>query len=184
MKQLKIFIAIAFTSLLYACVQVESAPASSPLAVSSVRDLPTNYAQGSSFVLQPRFLKKYSLSESEQQKLYQQYGQAIVSVFEQAGYQHAKSQTPDFVIGYGIALSSDFSDDNISKLFGVSPGLADNNAAVKGSFLIYVEDAETKQRVWRGAVQGFTQNEFTQEQREQRIANVIDMVISQFFKSS
>ena len=36
-------------------------------------------------------------------------------------------------------------------------------------------------RVWRGAVQGFVQEDYSLAQREKRINNVVTMVLAQFF---
>jgi len=51
----------------------------------------------------------------------------------------------------------------------------------KGSFLIYIEDAITGQRVWRGIAQGFVHNKLTPEQRRQRTATVVANVMTQFY---
>ena len=79
-------------------------------------------------------------------------------------------------------LSKDLSDENISEKFGVTPGLSENAKLEKGSFLMYVEDANSKQRVWRGAVQGFVQENFSSAERKERTEDVVKMILAQFFK--
>ena len=88
----------------------------------------------------------------------------------------------DFYVGFGVALSKDLSDKNISDKFGVTPGLSENALFEKGSFLIYVEDAKSNQRVWRGAVQGFVQENFNSAERKERTEAVVKMILLQFFK--
>jgi hypothetical protein len=172
---------------LSACVQV--APASNQninkLAISSVRDLPNAYVKGSLFSLSPRYVKETSLKESQTQGIYQLYTNIIVNDLQNNGFELAQdNQQSAFHVGFGIALSNDLSDEKINEKFGVSPGLPETENMKKGSFLIYIEDANTGQRVWRGIAQGFAHEDSTLEQRTQRAAIIVASVIKQFYQSN
>ncbi len=168
-----------------ACVQVPNTPKTnkSQLAVSSVRDVPTSYQQGSTFALSPKYLEKVSLNPEQQENAYQMYGDAIINSLQAQGYQVATgSDTPDFLVGYGVALSEDLSDERINEIFGVTPGLHNAHAISKGSFLVYIKDVSSDQKVWRGAVQGFVQDELSAEQRLVKAKTIVNSVLIQFYK--
>lgn len=180
MFKLAVIVLVASTT--FGCVQVpyQNENSHTQLSISSVRDLPTVYAKGSTFSVLPTHAKKQSLSAKQLQAFYQLYANKIIENLEAQGYQYVASGQTDFEVGYLVALEQDLSDDTINEKFGVSPGLHVTDNLEKGSFLIYIEDKESLQRIWRGAVQGFVQEEFTPVEREQRVVNVINMVLSQF----
>jgi len=166
-----------------ACVQVpvETNSKANQLAISSVRDLPLTYPQGSLFSLSPKYVKETSLKAKQTQKIYHLYTNAIVSNLQYNGFETVLTgQQADFYVGFGIALSSDFSDGKINEKFGITPGLPEQPDLEKGSFLIYIEDAATGQRVWRGIAQGFAHEKLTAEQRQQRISVIVASVMKQF----
>ena len=171
--------------ILSACVQVVQAPLErgSALAVSSVWDIPTKYPPGSTFSLSPKYVDDASLTAEQIKAIYQVYAKAIVEKFSEQNYRFTENNHgADFYIGFAIALSDDLSDKTISDKFGVTPGLQAQDELKKGSFLMYVEDANSRQRVWRGAVQGFVQEDYNSTERKQRVDTIVMMVLSQFFK--
>jgi len=170
---------------LSACVQVVQAPAAhgASLAVSSVWDTPTKYPKGSTFSLSPKYVDDTSLKPEQMEVIYQIYAKAIADTFSDHGYYLANNNhEADLYISFAIALSDDLSDKTISEKFGVTPGLQSKDTLQKGSFLMYVEDGSSRQRVWRGAVQGFVQEDYNLIERKQRVDKVVTMVLSQFFK--
>jgi hypothetical protein len=183
----KSILILSLFSLLFlsACVQVikPSAKKASQLALSSVWDLPIKYPVGSTFSLSPKYIKDASLNSEEIDVIYQLYANAISKGFTQRGYRVVDNNTPvDFYVGFGLALSKDLSDKKISNKFGITPGLSKNTKLEKGSFLMYVEDADSNQRVWRGAVQGFVQENFSSAERTERTESIVEMILVQFFK--
>jgi len=172
--------------ILTACVQVVQDPdeRGSALAVSSVWDVPTKYPAGSTFSLSPKYVKGTSLKPEQIKAIYQLYAEAIVDKFSSYDYHFTENTNDaDFSIGFAIALSEDLSDKMISEKFGVTPGLQIKEYMKKGSFLMYVEDVRRTQRIWRGAVQGFVQEDFSSAERKQRTDNIVQMVLSQYFNS-
>jgi len=178
---------VLITLTLSACVQVtpESKQNNNQLAISSVRDLPFNYPQKSLFSLSPKYVKETSLKAKQTQAVYHLYTNAIVNDLQQNGFVIAqKGQQTAFHVGFGVALSNDLSDEKINEKFGVSPGLPEKNDLNKGSFLIYIEDAITGKRVWRGIAQGFALEGITIEQRQQRTAVIVASVMKQFYQTN
>ena len=168
-----------------ACVQVPVTTNSkaNQLAITSVRDLPLTYPQGSLFSLSPKYVKEASLKGGQIQAIYRLYTNVIINELHNNGFSSAATvQQADFYVGFGIALSEDFSDDKLSEKFGITPGLPEQSDLKKGSFLIYIEDAATGQRVWRGIAQGFANEKLTAEQRQQRTTAIVASVMKQFYQ--
>ncbi|WP_258872169.1 DUF4136 domain-containing protein [Thalassotalea euphylliae] len=156
----------------------------SQLAISSVRDMPISYAKGAKFSLSPKFINA-SFSQAEQASIYESYSKAVNQALLAAGYQPSNNQPSnnqqaEFTVVFGLALQQDLPDSKISEEFGVLPGLSSAERLEKGSFLIYIEDNITNQRIWRGAVQGFVHQDFSPAQREQRAVTVVNSVLSSF----
>jgi hypothetical protein len=184
MTRLNILLTFVFLTTITACVQVteEYSLKKSQLAVSSVRDLPITYASGSKFALSPKYLKDNSLKTAKTKSVYKKYADEIISNLTKHQFQLAKEdEKVDFYVGFGLALSDDLSDADINKKFGVSPGLNADQDYIKGSFLIYVDDATTNQRIWRGAAQGFVHEEFSKDERKERAKKVVNMLLSQYY---
>lgn len=183
-KNISLFVVLLSSLVIMGCVQVtpEYKPNNNQLAISSVRDLPISYPKGSLFSLSPKYVKETSLKAEQTQAIYQLYSMAIVNNLTTNGYINVQAmQKPAFYVGFGIALSDDLSDEKISDKFGVTPGLPEKSDLNKGSFLIYIEDAVTGQRVWRGIAQGFANAKLTTEQRQERATTIVANVMTQFY---
>lgn len=70
----------------------------------------------------------------------------------------------------------------MNEVFGVMPGLQENEGLQKGSFVIYVQDLSTGQRIWRGVAQGFAREHMSEQQRQERAQKTVDTVLAQFYK--
>jgi hypothetical protein len=185
MNRLTLLLTSFLLALLSACVQtIEPADTRhAQLAISSVRDMQIRYPQGSGFALSPKHLQEVSLKPKQVQKIYQLYSDAIVRYMQNQGYYYMPHNSQaKFHVEFAIALSDDLNDQVISDKFGVTPGLQEKDNLEKGSFLIAIKDAEIEQRVWRGAVQGFIQEDYTSAEREGRAGSIVEMVLAQFFK--
>ncbi|TPH15090.1 DUF4136 domain-containing protein [Litorilituus lipolyticus] len=185
-KLFKLCLAIVSVSLI-GCVQVEpEAPSKqSNLAISSVRDLPVSYPQGSVFSLDPKYVEETSLKAEQTQNIYKQYSDAIIQELEKNGFRYnSTTKAAAFHVGFGIALASDLSDETINEKFGVTPGLPASEGLDKGSFLIYIEDTQMMKKVWRGAVQGFAHKELDASERKTRTEHIVHMVMKQFYATN
>lgn len=150
------------------------------LAISSVWDIPTSFPTGSTFLLSPKYIDDASLNAQQQKNIYQLYANAISMSLEERGFIETP-ENADFHVGFAVALANDLNDKTIEERFGVTPGLHESNELEKGSFLIYVENADTRQRVWRGTAQGFIQEGYSKVERKARTFKVVNMLLSQFY---
>ncbi|PKI14085.1 DUF4136 domain-containing protein [Colwellia sp. 12G3] len=183
-KNISLAIALFSSLFVSACVTVpqETQVNKNQLAISSVRDIPISYSQGSQFSLAPKYVAETSLKAEQTQAIYKLYADAIVADLNNHGFKNtAEVKDSVFYVGFGIALASDLSDETINAEFGITPGLPSNNALKKGSFLIYIEDASTGKKVWRGAAQGFAHENNSEEERAQRTASIVSRVMFQFY---
>jgi hypothetical protein len=170
-----------------ACVTVpqEKSVNKNQLAISSVRDIPISYPQGSLFSLAPKYVKETSLKPEQTQTAYQFYANAIIADLNSHGFENTDDASSSvFHVGFGIALASDLSDQTINDKFGITPGLPGNDELRKGSFLIYIEDALTGKKVWRGVVQGFAHEDMNEIEREQRTTAIVNRVMKQFYATN
>jgi len=185
-KIISLALALVASLLIFGCVQVpqEQINTRNNLALSSVRDMPVTYMQGSQFSLSPKYVKETSLKEEQTQLVYKSYAKAIITNLNENGFSHSDSEKSDFFVGFGIALANDLSEQTINDKFGVSPGLSNNEGLEKGSFLIYIEDAQTGKKVWRGTAQGFVHKELNAKQRQQRTSDIVNKVMKQFYATN
>jgi len=183
-KKITLAIALLSGTFVTACVTVPQEPAvnKNQLAISSVRDIPISYSQGSQFSLAPKYVEETSLKAKQTQVIYKLYADAIIMDLNSHGFKNTgDAKNSAFHVGFGIALASDLSDQTISDKFGVTPGLPSNDELKKGSFLIYIEDALTGKKVWRGAAQGFAHENIAEAERVQRVEKIVSRVMKQFY---
>lgn len=179
-----LFVLVIF--ILAGCVQMplNSDSRISNLAVTSVWDEPTKFSAGSTYSLSPQHLDNASSKTGDIKKAYLRYAEGIKQNFSYYGYQEVpNADAAEFHVRFILALSDDLDDKTISEKFGITPGLQESQGLNKGSILIAVIDANTGQRVWHGAIQGFVQEEATELERDKRRTYVINMVLAQFHKS-
>lgn len=186
-KNITVAIALFSSLFISACVTVQVQPQvnKNQLAISSVRDIPISYSPGSQFSLAPKYVEETSLKPEQTQAVYQLYANAIIADLNSHGFKNtADSSNSAFHVGFGVALASDLSDKTINDEFGITPGLPGNDDLKKGSFLIYIEDARTGKKVWRGAVQGFAHEDANEAEREHRTAAIVSRVMKQFYATN
>lgn len=183
-KKLIWVVAFLSTSLL-GCVQVTPVDESrsQQLAVSSVQDYPFEYKVGDRFNVVPRHAPQFEQFDVAKRRnlntFYKLYEKAIIKELKSKGFVHSSSPRTDFSVGYGLALGKDFTDEQLSEKFGVVPGLNEIDDLEKGSFIIYIEDSAMEKRVWRGAVQGFVQDGYSEEEQNERVTMVVNMILRQ-----
>jgi len=169
------------------CVQVpqEVNKSQNQIAVTSVRGSSITYPQGSLFSLSPKYVKETSLKAEQTQVIYRFYTSAIIDNLESHSFKSINTAVGTvFHVNFGIALSNDLTDAEMNKQFGVTPGLPEQNDLTKGSFLISIEDSATGVKVWRGVVQGFAHEDLAREERKQRVAAIVNQVLTQFYISN
>jgi hypothetical protein len=184
---ISLVVTLAASLLVSACVTVPQAPQKNKnqLAISSVRDIPVSYSQGSLFSLAPKHVKETSLKAEQTQAVYSLYASVIVADLKQHGFKNTNDYSNTaFNVGFGVALASDLSDKTLNEQFGLTPGLPGNEDFKKGSVLIYIEDTSTGKKVWRGIAQGFAHEELNDAEKEQRAAMVVSRIMKQFYATN
>jgi uncharacterized protein DUF4136 len=183
MNKKLIWLAVVLSITFFGCVQIPSVheTRAEQLAVSSVQDVPIEYEKGALFNVEPRYIEQFEQLEITKQSglttFYSHYEKAIIHELEAKGYVYTNDLNADFSVKYGLALGEDFTDDQLSQELGVVPGLNATEGLAKGSFIIYIQDSAMEKRVWRGAVQGFVHDSYSEEERIERVTKVVSMVL-------
>jgi hypothetical protein len=186
-KNISLAIALFSSVIISACVAVpqEQQLNKNQVAISSVRDIPISYSPGSQFSLAPKYVKENSLKPEQTQAIYKLYADAIIADLNEHGFKNTNNNVNSaFHVGFGIALASDLSDKSLSEKFGVAPGLPSHDELLKGSVIIYIEDAQTGKKVWRGAAQGFAHEAQSEDDRVQRTAIIVARIMKQFYATN
>lgn len=179
------FTMIFITSFLFSCVQVEPVKQSAKenIAISSVRDSEKLFPQGSSFSIEQKHAKETSFTPEKMKETYQLYQNTLINNLESNGFAYKNGTAAvDFEVGFGLALSSDVSDESLSSKFGLTPGLAEHNNLNKASFIVFVRDPYTEKMIWRGAVQGFAHDKLSSTERKARVNGIVEQVMTLYYK--
>ena len=110
---------------------------------------------------------------------------AIANTLFEKGYEFRKnSWESDMYIGYVAALESSLNSEDISKIYGINPGLpemsSDLNKYEKGTLIIHVFDTRFEQLLWRGALQAEVKLENDPDARWKRVQNAINVLLRDF----
>lgn len=161
---------------LSACVQVntEIEHAESQLAISSSHDRDLSLNSSSTYAFTP-------LQQGDNGARFPVVTTEIEQFFNSRGYQQVTpEEKPTFYIGYVLEREDELSDEQLTETFGLNPGLPNLPDLEKGTMLIFVLEGESKQFAWRGAAQGFVIDDLTEQEREHRIKQIVQSMLSQF----
>ena len=98
------------------------------------------------------------------------------------------TQNASILVGYVLALESSLSDMDINNLYGLNPGFMDKekennkNKYEKGTIVIDIIEARTNRMIWRGAIQGMAEFGVSDKEREERLSNVVNILLDEFLK--
>lgn len=107
---------------------------------------------------------------------------AMTKAMEAKGY-HLVSidDSPDLLLGFGIALESEMSDAQILDKAGLVPGLStvgvDADKHEKGSVLLALFNPRMAAPAWRVLAQGFTDSEQNRDERQQRVDELVSLML-------
>jgi hypothetical protein len=184
-KIMHAFTMIFITSFLFSCVQVEPGKQSAKenIAISSVRDSEKLFLQGSTFSIEQKHAKETSFTPEKMKEAYKLYQHTLLKNLESNGFVYKAGTTAvDFEVGFGLALSSDVSDESLSGKFGLTPGLAEQNDLNKASFIVFVRDPYSEKMIWRGAVQGFAHGQLSAAKRASRVQTIVNQVMTLYYQ--
>lgn len=170
-------------ALLTACVandQVEVSPARTTMVTTG--DLGFISGKNASFAWHPSLANIVAGERIDSDKAIQNMRVALTQVMESKGYHLVPlDQSPDLLLGFGLALESEMSDKDILKKAGLVPGLStagvDSDQYEKGSVLVAVFTPMQLQPAWRVLAQGFTDFEQSGEERQQRFDALIALML-------
>lgn len=103
---------------------------------------------------------------------------SITKIMQEKGYKLVSiEQDPDFLIGYGLALESQLSDDEIFGKVGMVVGLSiegvDKDRFQKGTALVAIYLPGDDMPKWRVLAQGFTDTNKSKQSRRDNIYAVM-----------
>jgi phage tail protein X len=110
--------------------------------------------------------------------------EAISTTMAEKGYQPAAADMPgDLQVGYIITLDNAGTDSGIADAYDVvqaSINVPNPDPALyeKGTLVIDIIDANTGLTAWRSALQGFASFQTSEEQRRQRIIEMVQRMLS------
>jgi hypothetical protein len=111
---------------------------------------------------------------------------AIEDELRTRGYRKIESGTPDFYVGYEVALDREIDADTVYRGYGIAPYSAWGGDEVYirqydvGTLLINVVRAQPRALVWRGWGQSRLQELKTPAEREARVRDVVSRVLDRF----
>ncbi len=108
---------------------------------------------------------------------------AITQILQEKGYTLVPiDQKPDFLVGYGLALESQLSDEEIFEKVGMVVGLSidgmDKDKFQKGSALVAIYQPNDKDPQWQVLAQGFADTTKTKQSRKDNIYAVMMSMLS------
>lgn len=110
---------------------------------------------------------------------------AIAGQMQMKGLPIAAVGSPsDYYIAYTLATESTIDDETLMKRYNISPGVntASQGANIyeKGTLLIYVIDAISRQTKWQSAVQAGIQYDISEDQRKANIQSIVRTMLRNF----
>jgi len=107
---------------------------------------------------------------------------AMTKAMKAKGYRLVSiDESPDLLLGFGIALEFEMSDAEILKKAGLVPGLStvgvDADKHEKGSVLVALFRPRMAEPAWRVLAQGFTNSERNKDERQHRVDELVSLML-------
>lgn len=115
------------------------------------------------------------------------------------GYEKRSSGTPDFLIGYQVAIGKKLAVSTVNNYYGYGVGAGWHHRGARrygasrvyvseayvyeydqGSLVIDVVDPETQKLIWRGSAQAEVDRSASREKREKRISKAVQKILAGF----
>ncbi|ABV36105.1 conserved hypothetical protein [Shewanella sediminis HAW-EB3] len=174
---------LLLTFMLTACVTVD-VPKSKPTRATMVTTGDLGFLSQSTprFAWHPALARVATEKGVNDDKVVDLMRTAMTKVMEAKGY-HLVSidDSPDLLLGFGIALESEMSDAEILDRAGLVPGLStigvDADKHEKGSVLVALFHPRMAEPAWRVLAQGFTDSEQDKDERQQRVDELVSLML-------
>lgn len=110
---------------------------------------------------------------------------AIMMALKNKGYKFDNSvDDSDLLVSYAAGLETELSDKEVTRRFGMIPGLPGNTASQekfeKGTIIVDIFDKTTNKSVWRGVVQGFANLKLSRAERGKRLERIMRQLLGEF----
>lgn len=180
---MKYLLSFICSILLAGCVtSANNTPISSNLSLLTTGDLSFLTSNTRYFAIHPAISKAYVTDNIDSTKLMSQFETAITEQMVNKGYQQVSyTQSPDVLIGFGIATESQLSDERILSKVGLSAGLitegVDNRKYEKGSVVIALFTPNQQLPKWKALAQGLTEQDRSDDNKQERINKVIQSML-------
>ncbi|MCL1097389.1 DUF4136 domain-containing protein [Shewanella gelidii] len=171
-----------------ACVSANHPSMQDPVARTTMvmsGDIEQVKQLGKRFAWHPAVAKVIADNKLDSQQVIIRTQQYITEIMQQKGYQLAEnSRQADVLIGFGIALESSISDDEILSKAGLVAGLSSNAGTPshfeKGSVFIGFSKPKQTQMIWRVLAQGYTdlseQPQKTSAQYQRLLSRMLNVI--------
>jgi len=131
----------------------------------------------------PEGIKFYTDDRLDNAAIKSSIDQSIFDEFFKYGYDlNLKSNNVDYLLVYTAALSSSLDDSTMLLTYGLLPGteikLGDKEVHEKGSLILLLLDNETRQPVWRAAIQGAVNFDDGNAERHERIKKAVHKMVA------
>ncbi|WP_394147864.1 DUF4136 domain-containing protein [Shewanella atlantica] len=174
---------LLLTFILTACVTVD-VPKSNPTRATMVTSGDLSFLSSNT----PRFawhpsLARVAAEEGVNDKVVDLMRSSMMKVMQSKGY-HLVSvdESPDLLLGFGVALESQMSDTQILDKAGLVPGLStfgvDADKHEKGSVLLALFHPHMAEPAWRVLAQGFTDSDQSRDERQQRVDELVSLMLA------
>ena len=124
----------------------------------------------------------HTKNKQDEEPLRDHLRQSVNKVMAAKGYQQvALTDSPQMLIGFGMALESEMSDTEILAKAGLVPGLSTHGVdskLEKGSVLIAFFNPLVKEPYWRVLAQGFTDHNKSVDKRAERFDDLSKVMLS------
>lgn len=181
---IKFIFALFFIFILSAC-SVQQVIESNALRTTMVAtgDLSFMSDGAQSFAWHPTLAKVVIDDRIEPDKVIFNMQLALKKALEAKGYRLVSNyDSPDLLVGFGLALNSEMSDNEILNKVGLVPGLStigvDITQYEKGSVLVALFNPDYSEPVWRVLAQGFTHFETDKSERQQNFDEFISSMLT------
>ncbi|WP_076539869.1 DUF4136 domain-containing protein [Shewanella sp. UCD-KL21] len=182
-KQLLLWVSV-LAVLLAACTSKPAPDIHAPTSITMVTtgDLTTITANAKTFAWHPTMFTVHTNNKLDDEELIRHMRQSITKIMDKKGYSLVdESQFPNIVVGFGMTLESEMSDQEILEKAGLVAGLSTegvDDEFEKGSVLVAVFSPQSQQPIWRVLAQGFTDTDKPVKNREQRFDKLTTMMLS------
>jgi len=115
---------------------------------------------------------------------------AVDRILAARGYVHQPSGTPDFLVGYYVAVESRLDVRTLNDYYGYRPGWGHSDYGAgsrtyvreyeQGTLILDISDPHTSKLMWRGSAQAEVSRTETPQKREEIVNEAVRLILERF----